>query len=342
MIRKERAQCSDCVLLSAGDLVQGPPISTIFHGLPVFEIANLFGFDAATLGNRDFDYGWIEARKFIHTATIPSFPATSWGAGGRLFTPKPYVILRVNGLRVAVIGAMTEELRTLSTPKVMEDWHAVSVIEAARKDAAALYDRTGLVVLLGHIHDVEEDQFRSEATEIPVLVTGHIPGGLEHEVSRNGRVVVRVKGYGEELGRLELTVDTEKKAPVSWTWKRLPVDGREIEPAGDVAVRVNRWEDEVSNEVDQPVAVSRRHFDPSEIKHLIEQAMRDETGADFAFINQGGVRDILLRGPVAGATHLERHAIRQSRGLRQVQRPRSATRGFRQPKSRPGTRVHSR
>lgn len=296
VIRKQRAQCSDCVLLNAGDLVQGSPISTVFHGLPVFEIANLFGFDAATLGNHDFDYGWIEARKFIHTANYPIVSGNLVGAGGRLFTPKPYVILHVNGLRVAVIGAMTEELRTLSTPKLMEEWHAVSVIEAARKYAAALHDRTDLVVLLGHINHVEEDRFLSQATEIPVLVTGHIHGGLEHEVSRNGHVLVRVRGYGEELGRLELAVDTEKKAPVSWTWKRLPVDGREIQPAGDVAVQVNRWEDEVSKQVDQPVAVSLRHFEPSEIKRLIEQAMRDETGADFAFINQGGVRDILPRG----------------------------------------------
>src|SRR5437660_878956 len=46
-IQKERAGCKDCILLSAGDLVQGSPVSTIFHGLPVFQIANLLGFDAA-------------------------------------------------------------------------------------------------------------------------------------------------------------------------------------------------------------------------------------------------------------------------------------------------------
>ena len=65
-----------------------------------------------------------------------------------------------------------------------------------------------------------------------------------------------------------------------------------------MAVQVNRREDEVSKQVDQAVAVSLRHFEPSEIKRLIEQAMRDETGADFAFINQGGVRDILPKGPL--------------------------------------------
>ena len=49
-IRRERGGCTDCILLNAGDLVQGSPVSTIFHGLPVFEIANLLGFDAATRG----------------------------------------------------------------------------------------------------------------------------------------------------------------------------------------------------------------------------------------------------------------------------------------------------
>src|ERR1700730_19026520 len=57
VIRRERANCGDCILLNAGDLVQGTPVSTIYHGLPVFELANLFGFDAATPGNHEFDYG---------------------------------------------------------------------------------------------------------------------------------------------------------------------------------------------------------------------------------------------------------------------------------------------
>src|SRR5512138_1986626 len=50
-LQRERAGCKDCILLNAGDLVQGSPVSTIFHGLPVYEIGNLLGFDVATLGN---------------------------------------------------------------------------------------------------------------------------------------------------------------------------------------------------------------------------------------------------------------------------------------------------
>src|SRR5690242_10848433 len=68
VLKKERENCTDCILLNAGDLVQGTPVSTIFHGLPVYEIGNLLAFDAATLANHEFDYGWPQAKKFLSTA----------------------------------------------------------------------------------------------------------------------------------------------------------------------------------------------------------------------------------------------------------------------------------
>src|ERR1051325_11533411 len=110
VLKKERANCTDCIFLNAGDLVQGTPVSTIFHGLPIYEIANLLGFDAATLGNHEFDYAWPQAKKFLATAKYPIVTANLDNGRGESFT-KPYVILHVNGLRVAVIGAMTEQLK---------------------------------------------------------------------------------------------------------------------------------------------------------------------------------------------------------------------------------------
>ena len=191
---------------------------------------------------------------------------------------------------------MTDTLRDLSQPQLLGEWHTLPVVATARKYAAELRAKSDLVVLLGHITGQEETQFLNTAPEIPVLVTGHLHSGLNQALSRDGRVLVRVKGYGAELGRLELKVDTEKKAPVSWTWKRIPVDSTKIEPAADVAREVKHWEDEVAARVDQPLAVSKRQFTKAEVKRLIEQAMRDETGADFAFMNLGGVRDIVPQG----------------------------------------------
>lgn len=296
VIRRERANCADCILLNAGDTAQGTPVSTIFHGLPVFEIANMLGFDAGCLGNHDFDYGWMQARKFVEISKYPTVSCNVVGPDGKLFTPQPYVILTVNGLRVAIIGAMTDDLKTLQFPKAMGDWHTLPVIETARKYAAELKSKSDLVVLLGHISGREEAQFLATAPEIPVLVTGHVHSGLAEPTTKDGRILVRVKANGEELGRLELKVDTEKKAPVSFTWKHILVDSAATEPTADVAGEVKRWEDDVKARVDRPLAVSKRQFTKRETKTLLEQAMRAESGADFAFMNMGGVRATIPAG----------------------------------------------
>jgi 2',3'-cyclic-nucleotide 2'-phosphodiesterase (5'-nucleotidase family) len=291
VIRRERAGCKDCILLNAGDVAQGTPVSTLFRGLPIFEVANLLGYDVGTLGNHDFDYGWMQTRKFLQISTYPIVSANVVDGEGQLFTAKPYVIFNVNGLRVAVIGAMTDDLKTLTIPAALGQWRTTGVVETARKYAAELKSKSDLIILLGHITPREELKFLSDATEIPVLVTGHAHNGILQPLMQDGRMLVRVKGYAEELGRLELKVDTEKKAPVGYTWKHIQIDSTRTPPDAEVAAAVKHWEDEVSVRVDQPLAVSSRAFDKREVKGLIEQAMRTQTGSDFAFMNLGGVRD---------------------------------------------------
>ena len=295
-IRHERAGCTDCILLNAGDLAQGTPVSTIFHGLPVFELANLLGFDAATLGNHDFDYGWMQVRKFIETANYPMASCNIVGAENELFAAQPYVILTVNKLRVAVLGALTDDMRNLSTPKLMQQWHTAPVLATVRRYAAELKEKSDIVVLLGHLTAEEELSFLESVPEVPVIVSGHVHTGMARAISREGRVVVRVKSYGEELGRLDLKVDTVTKAPASFVWTRIPIDATKIQPAADVAAQVKRWEDEVAARVDEPLATARHPFNKSQLKAVMEQAMRDETGADFAFMNAGGIRDVLPEG----------------------------------------------
>src|SRR3954452_6644844 len=216
VVERERAGCKDCIFLNAGNLVQGSPVSTIFHGLPVYEIGNLLGFDAATLGNHEFDYAWPQAKKFLQTARYPIVTSNLEDDKGRPFTEHPYVILKVNGLRVAVVGAMTDSLKTLTTPKLMENWHTTPVVETARLVASEVRDKADLVVLLAHITADEETAFLNTAPEFPVMITGHVHRGMEQPLTKDGRVLVRVKSYGEELGRLDLRVDTAKKAAISW------------------------------------------------------------------------------------------------------------------------------
>ena len=178
-IRHEREGCVGCILLNAGDLVQGTPVSTLFHGLPVYEIATLFGYNAGTLGNHEFDYGWMQARKFVQMAKYPVVTANLVNQAGKLFTPKPYVILRVNHLRVAVIGGITDELGSLTNPKIMGDWHTTPVVATVRKYVAEVRGKVDLIVLLAHIDEREENEFLESVPEIGVCITGHIHDGID-------------------------------------------------------------------------------------------------------------------------------------------------------------------
>jgi 2',3'-cyclic-nucleotide 2'-phosphodiesterase (5'-nucleotidase family) len=296
VIRSARTGCTGCLLLNAGDIAQGSPVSTIFHGLPVWEIVNRFGYDAGTLGNHDFDYGWMQARRFVSKANYPVVVTNLVNDDGRLFVKRPYVVLHANGVRIAVVGAMTDDLASLTTPVARGPWHTTPVVEAVRRYAHEARARADLVVVLAHISPAEELTLLKLVPDAPVVISGHAHNGLPAPHTENGRVVARVKAYGEEVGRLELRVNLTKKSLASWQWKRLPVDSKTLRPAADVASRVKRWEGKVSQVVDQPLASSGREFPRAEVRQLLERAMRDATGADFAFMNAGGVRDALPKG----------------------------------------------
>jgi 2',3'-cyclic-nucleotide 2'-phosphodiesterase (5'-nucleotidase family) len=113
---------------------------------------------------------------------------------------------------------------------------------------------------------------------------------MQAPLSEGNRVLVRVKSQGQELGRLETVVDKETKSLASWKWKRIPVNEK-APVADDVAAQVKRWEGEVTKVVDQPIGTAMREIPEPEVRRIIEMAMREATGADFAFMNPGGVRD---------------------------------------------------
>jgi 5'-nucleotidase/UDP-sugar diphosphatase len=296
-IRRERQGCTDCILLNAGDLVQGTPVSTIYQGLPIYEISNLFGYDAACLGNHEFDYGWQQVALFIRTAKYPVVTANITQEKQILVLADPYVILKVNGLRVAVIGMLMDDLDRYTTPDKMGTWRAQPVIPTVRKFAEKVRSQSDLIVVLGHLEDAEATQILHEVPDVSVVVSGHNHTGLKVAEEYEGRVNVRVSGYGREFGRLDLRVDVPAHKLASYKWRVIPVDGK-APPAADVAALVNEWEAKASKIVDVPIGEARREIAGPDLKRLIERAMREETGADFAFMNQGGVRDKIPQGRI--------------------------------------------
>jgi 2',3'-cyclic-nucleotide 2'-phosphodiesterase (5'-nucleotidase family) len=301
ILRRETAGCQACLILNGGDLVQGTPVSTIYRGLPIYELANLLHFDASVLGNHEFDYGWQRIGEFIGAASFPVIAANVADEQGRLLTPQPYVILTAGGnggIRVAVIGALTTDLPNLTTPDRFGPWRALPVAETVARYAREVREQSDLIVVLGHLTPEEEAAILRQVPEVAAVVSGHPHAGLEVPVEVDGRVAVRVRANGVEVGRLDLAVDLARKTVAHSSWKRIPVNAESASPAEDVALAVGQWESKIREIVDVPIGTARRNFTREELKPLIEQAMAEELGTDLAFWNLGGVRDTLSAGTI--------------------------------------------
>ena len=297
-IRREKENCTYCIVLSCGDLVQGTPVSSIFFGAPIYQIANRLGFDAATLGNHEFDYGWQRAAEFVKIASYPIVAANVVDGEGKLVTGKPYVILNAGGLRVGVIGALTADLFQLELPGQLGKIRALPVVEAVQRYLPELRERSDVVVLLGHLNGEEEEGVRAKLAEVPVVISGHNHGGLKEPIQSGSQWMGRLLAYGVELGRLDLQVDPVRKTVVSSRWKRIPVNSKTIPPAEDVAREVARWEGKVTAMMDVPIGEAKRTIRRNEMKTLIEKVLCEMTGADLAFTGLGGVRDELPAGAI--------------------------------------------
>src|SRR5271156_760426 len=250
-VREERAHCAACLYLNAGDLVQGTPVSTLFKGLPIYQIANRLGFDVSTLGNHEFDYGWQRIQDFVKTAKFPVVSANDVNDQGALLAGRPYVIKTVGGIRVAVIGLLLGDLvGNLATPDKVGPWQVLPVVETARKYAAELRDKSDLIVVLGHLHDAEADEILKQVPGVSVAIVGHAHKEYAKLHNFDGRVGALVTSYGVELGRLDLQVDMTAHKLKSAEWKIIPVDSKKLTPDPDVAREVAAWEAKVSKIVD--------------------------------------------------------------------------------------------
>ena len=303
-VRRQKAQCAACLYLNAGDLVQGTPVSTLFHGAPIYQIANLLGFDAGTLGNHEFDYGWRRTEEFLRIARFPIVSANIVDADGKTLA-RPYVIQTVGGLRVGIIGAILGDLvGTVITKEDAGPWRVLPVVETVRKYARELRDRTDLIVVLAHIHDESEvGAILHQVPEVSVVVAGHNHEGYPAMMNVDGRVGVLLRAYGVQLGRLDLKVDAAAKRVLSAEWTKIPIDAS-IPPAPDVAREIAKWENKVSKLVDFPIGESTARMERNnpELRKMIERAMAEQSGADFAWVNPGNIRDRLPEGRILART----------------------------------------
>lgn len=296
-IEEERARAEHAVVLHAGDMVQGSPVSTIFEGTPVFEVANRLGFDAHCLGNHEFDYGWEKIAEFRRVTDAPILAANVLNADGKLLVPAT-AVLTAGEIRIGIVGALTERLARLIKPAQSGPWRATPLVEALREPVAEMNARADLVVVLGHLFDDEDEAILRALPDVDVLVGGHDHGGRDTELLIDGRIGIKLRPYGRELGRLDISFDRDAGQIVRHRWRRIQISQGRFPPKPAIAALVDQWESKVSERVDVEIAECVRALGRDDLKRMIERALREATGAQIAYMNRGGVRDSLTEGTV--------------------------------------------
>ena len=309
MISDERAENpGGTLLLSAGDMFQGTPISDLFHGKPVIELMNDMKFDAMTLGNHEFDWG-LDALKDLKT--IARFPFLSANIvsrnSGVPSWVKPYILVERQGLKIAIIGVTTPETNALTKPGRIGSYRfsdpekvLPEKIRAVRKEGARF------VILLSHLGLEADMDLARIVGGIHVIVGGHSHTAVRTPVLVGDTIIVQAGCCGHYLGALKLQVDKDTGRVLNHTQGRelrkvlsSPDDPRDEGARKIVSNYHNQIKEEFGRVVGKTtVNLVRRPYHESNVGNLVCDAMRAAAGADIAFQNSGGIRTNISKGRI--------------------------------------------
>lgn len=202
------------LILDGGDMWTGPVLSTYFQGESTIEVMNAMGYDAAAIGNHDFDFGLAALRQRAQHAHFPFLAANVRDKDGTLpdFL-RPFIVVKVNQVSVGILGLTTGELLMDTNPVAVENLRLISY-ESALRDAAAQARAAGaeLLILISHLCKSEAYHLASVAAEEGIAVLG---GGHCHEVVNDvvdGVLLVQSGSFWDGYLRIDLYFDktTEK------------------------------------------------------------------------------------------------------------------------------------
>ena len=208
------------LLVDAGDAVQGTAFGSMDKGETIVKLMNAAGYDLATLGNHEFDYGMDGAMNVIGWAEYPYISCNFYheenGVKGETVLA-PYEIVEIGGRKIAFIGITTPESFTKSTPAYFQDENGNYIYGiSGGEDGAALYAdvqaaidsvEADYVIALGHLGDDPASQpWTSEEVIANVSGLSAFIDGHSHStvVSKdvNGTLLTQTGEYFGNIGMM--------------------------------------------------------------------------------------------------------------------------------------------
>jgi 5'-nucleotidase len=222
MIRDLRKKNDHVLLLDAGDIFQGTPYFNVFKGEPEMKIMSMLGYEAATLGNHDFDNGIDGLVNQMRYANFP-FVNCNYDVAHTALENQvvPYTIIRKGKIKVGILGVGIE-LQGLVPDRLFGGIQYHDPIQAANETAYQLKKnkRCDYVICLSHLgfeykdNKVSDIVLAKESECIDLIIGGHTHTFLNepHKVKNrnNQEVVINQVGWaGLFLGRINIYFDNK-------------------------------------------------------------------------------------------------------------------------------------
>jgi 2',3'-cyclic-nucleotide 2'-phosphodiesterase (5'-nucleotidase family)/predicted AlkP superfamily phosphohydrolase/phosphomutase len=313
---KYRAEAQGKVLtLTGGDSFGGatPPISNFFEDRPTPPIMNMMGVTAESLGNHSFDRGEQFLREeLIPLADFDMLAANVLLPNGR--TPAEWdrsAMYSVNGLKVGVVGFLTEETPDLLFPGRLGPFEVRPVVPAVNAEAARLRGRgADVVIALGHegatagtvtaptgpLVDIADS-----LVKVDVAIGDH--NNLQvNSLRPNGVLLTENMGKGLRFTRIRVVVDHRERVVYKTADFHKPWNmGLTPDPA--IQAEIDSLNAQLAPIFNSQIGTSTAPIPrrdscgnpegrtcESLIGNLVTDAMRITYGADFAITNSGGLR----------------------------------------------------
>ena len=209
------AKGAKVIVADAGDYSQGSPYVSFTKGANGVAMMNAAGYNVATLGNHEFDYGYDQLVNNLKSANYTTVCCNILGEdGNKLFAGS--TVITIGDLKVGFIGVNTPETQTKANPALIKGlkWLAGDdMIKAVNDEAAALKDKADVVVVLSHL-GVDSESKPNRSTDLWAGVKGvdFIIDGHSHSVMTAGEGGEPIQSTGTAMANIGvITIDNATK-----------------------------------------------------------------------------------------------------------------------------------
>jgi 2',3'-cyclic-nucleotide 2'-phosphodiesterase (5'-nucleotidase family) len=293
------------LFLDAGDVMTGNPITEYDYrgaqGGALFEMMNMLGYEAWCPGNHDFDISQDNLIRLTSLIKFPTLSANLKKSGDRLFgNDKEYVIIEKNGLKIGIIGLITEKLSSLVNESNLTGLSVDPMAATLQRLINKLDPQTDLLIALTHQGVDEDEVLARSVTGLDIIIGGHSHTRIKQPRVVNGILIVQAGSNCENLGVLTVTVDHDTVS--EYNCNLLQLWYTSTRPKTVLSRFIDSVQTSIDKDYNEVLATLdgdwKRSESGSAIGNFIADAQREAAHADVAFMNNSGIRKELSRGPI--------------------------------------------